>query len=71
MTKTRSLRIVRNETDCAYCGKPAEGNFSIHRDGFGVGPEVELCDACGGYPHPTCEQIWEQIATGESEKSDD
>lgn len=21
---------------CAYCGAPVEGNFSIHRDGFGV-----------------------------------
>lgn len=23
---------------CAYCGGPAEGNYSVHRDGFGDGP---------------------------------
>ena len=47
---------------CSYCGRPAEGNFSIHRDGFGVGPEVELCDACGSEELPTCGQIWGRIA---------
>ena len=47
---------------CAFCGKPAEDNFSIHRDGFGVGPEVDLCDACGGSETPTCEEIWDVIA---------
>lgn len=53
--------------ECAFCGESAEGNFSIHRDGFGVGPEVELCDNCAAYPAPTCEEIWEVIA----EPSDD
>ncbi len=47
---------------CAYCGNPAQGNHAIHRDGFGEGPEVPLCDACGAYPEPTCEQIWARIA---------
>ncbi len=50
---------------CAYCGKPAEGNHAIHRDGFLVGPEVDLCDACGGKMTPTCEEIWERIAQPE------
>lgn len=47
---------------CAYCGKPCEGHFSIHRDGFGIGPEVPLCDAHGGGELPSCEQIWAKIA---------
>lgn len=47
---------------CAYCGKPAEGNFAIHRDGFGVGPEVDLCDPCGGDCRPTTCEIWSEIA---------
>lgn len=47
---------------CAYCGSLAQGNFAIHRDGFGVGPEVDLCDDHGGYETPTCEEIWARIA---------
>jgi len=47
---------------CAYCGKPAEGGFAIHRGGFGVGPEVDLCNACGSQETPTSWEIWEQIA---------
>jgi hypothetical protein len=26
---------MASEKTCAYCGGPAEGNYSIHRDGFG------------------------------------
>jgi hypothetical protein len=48
--------------DCAYCGEPAQGNYAIHRDGFGDGPEVELCDDCAAYPHPTCDEIWALIS---------
>lgn len=48
--------------DCAYCGAPAQGNYSIHRDGFGVGPEVPLCDCCGSSDEPTCSDIWDKIA---------
>lgn len=48
--------------ECAACGALAEGNFSIHRDGFMVGPDVPLCDACGGHLLPTCDDLWEQIA---------
>ena len=47
---------------CSFCGKPAEGNYSIHRDGFDAGPQVDLCDGCGGEETPTCEEIWERIA---------
>ena len=50
---------------CAYCGNPAEGNYSIHRDHIGSGPEVPLCDACGGGPYPTVTQIWAKIANPE------
>ena len=46
---------------CAYCGDVAEGNYAIHRDGFGIGPEVPLCDGCGSEETPTCEQIWHRI----------
>lgn len=47
---------------CVYCGGPAEGNHSIHRDGFGVGPQMPLCDEHGAHATPTCEQIWDRIA---------
>ena len=48
---------------CANCGKdPTEGNYSIHRDGFGIGPEVPLCDGCGSGELPTCREIWDNIA---------
>ena len=45
-----------------FCGAPAQGNYGIHRDGFGAGPEVDLCDGCGSKPEPTCEEIWRRIA---------
>lgn len=48
--------------ECAYCGEPADGEWAIHRDGFGVGPEVDLCEACAAYPSPTCEEIWARIS---------
>ncbi len=55
---------------CAYCDGPAEGNYSIHRDGFGEGPEVDLCDEHGGGLLPTCDQIWARISrAGEEPKS--
>ena len=34
---------------CANCARPSEGNYSVHRDGLGKGPEVPLCDWCGGF----------------------
>lgn len=50
------------DLSCAYCGEPAEGNYSIHRDGFGQGPEVPICDAHGGSEDPSCHLIWIEIA---------
>ena len=47
---------------CAYCGQPALGNYSVHRDGFDQGPEVDLCDACGAYDTPTLADIWDRIS---------
>lgn len=55
------VRSLRSSLICCYCDGPAEGHYSIHRDGFGIGPEVPLCDACGSTPEPTCEEIWDRI----------
>lgn len=46
---------------CAFCGRPAEGNHSVERDGFGLGDEVDLCAACGAHETPTLEEIWAKI----------
>jgi hypothetical protein len=50
---------------CAYCGKPAEGNYSLHPDRFDKGPEFPLCDACGENAYPTLDQIYAKIANPE------
>lgn len=48
---------------CCYCGKSAlQSPYEIHRDGFGEGPEVPLCEACVEDESITCEMIWERIA---------
>ena len=47
---------------CALCQRPSEGHYSIHRDSPGEGPEVDLCDACGSKPTPTCPEIWSAIS---------
>jgi hypothetical protein len=49
---------------CSACGNAYRGKEerAIHRDGFGVGPEVALGMCCGGDVLPTCESIWERIA---------
>lgn len=47
---------------CAVCQRVSEGEFSIHRDGFCVGPEVWLCNAHGSKETPTCGEIWDAIA---------
>lgn len=49
---------------CAVCRKKTEGEYSIHRDGFGEGPEVPLCNECGSGEPPTCEEIWALIGRG-------
>ena len=49
---------------CAFCQQPSQGNYSVHRDGFCEGPEVDLCDECGGnLETPTLEEIWARITT--------
>lgn len=59
-----NLRSIELFFHCVYCGKYCKGEpeYSIHRDGFGEGPEVPLCDGCGEAPHPTCEMIWDHLA---------
>ena len=47
---------------CAYCGKPAQGNYSVHRDGFCEGPEVPLCNGCGQSRFPSLPEIWARIS---------
>ena len=54
--------MMSNVRNCAFCGELAEGNFAIHRDGFGVGPEVDLCNDCGGSDSPSLTEIWNAIA---------
>ena len=58
MNNDRGQVVMR----CVFCGQPAEGNYSIHRDGFGIGPEVPLCDECGCGQYPTLEVIWAHVA---------
>lgn len=58
---------AENAPNCAFCGDPHEGNYAIHRDGFCIGPEVPLCDACGSEPEPTCADIWYEISEVDDE----
>lgn len=58
----RAILELPAEEPCAACGQPAEGNFAIHRDGYGIGPEVPLCNGCGGGEEPTCADLWAAIA---------
>jgi hypothetical protein len=57
----RAKRSTTDETTCAACGALTTGECSIHRDGYFKGPEVELCDTCGGPDGPTCEQLFAMI----------
>lgn len=50
---------------CAYCGDACSGKYTIHREGFGYGPEVGLCDACGGPGNPESNEIWQRIGKWE------
>jgi len=51
------------EKPCVYCGELWEGFYSIHEDDSMEGPEVELCNRCGGSEVPTCREIWDRIAS--------
>lgn len=75
-TQTGSGLHLANQTDnqetedltfkCAYCGRTVptkyEQQFSIHRDGFGEGPQVPLCAECVGNEDITLGVIWAKIA---------
>lgn len=54
--------MSRQPRRCAYCAQPAEGRYGVHRDGYGVGPLMDLCDACGAHETPRLADIWERIA---------
>jgi hypothetical protein len=56
------MMAVAKDRWCAFCGRLADGVFSIDRDDFGEGPEVDLCNVCGGDEDLTCETIWARIS---------
>ncbi len=58
------LERIRSQKTCAYCERVINGevHFTIHRDGFGEGPEVDLCDGCGLDSMITCEEILAKIS---------
>jgi hypothetical protein len=58
-----ACKAAEDAPTCAYCGGPHTREYAIHRDGFCQGPQVPLCNRCGGRPKPTERQIWARIAT--------
>ena len=46
---------------CSYCNVPIVGEPTIrlHRDAMGEGPQMPLCNDCGGRREPSCEEIWD------------
>lgn len=48
--------------DCAACGKTTQGHHAVHRDGMDLGPEVPICDECGGNETPRLPLLWKAIA---------
>ena len=53
--------LVPEEGICHFCGDHAHPDYTIHRDGFLVGPEVGLCELHASDVNPTCEAIWLRI----------
>lgn len=49
---------------CAFCRAPAQGNYSVHISPSMTGPEVPLCDMCGGHETPLLSHIWHAIEHG-------
>jgi len=45
-----SQRSATPSHACAYCGRRAEGNFSVHRDE----PEAQFCSFQPGCIRPLC-----------------
>lgn len=55
------IQRFRKNKLCAICNGPHESKWSIHRDGFGEGPEVFFCQSCFDTFH-TCEEIWDVLS---------
>lgn len=60
--RTEGNEGSKEDSRCAYCGDPASGDYAVHRDGLGVGPEVPLCAQCVGPGGPSLSVIWDRIA---------
>lgn len=58
-----ACKLAEDALECAFCGKPHQGNYALDRDGFCEGPQVPLCDDCGAHETPTMHQIWARIST--------
>lgn len=54
---------------CIFCGNEVQGNYQLHRDNFGIGPIVDLCDKCGESDELTLGVIWESIAIDQPNES--
>lgn len=63
INKARDRRMASKgpKGPCVYCGKPSEGEYAIHRNSEMWGVTLPLCNGCGAYALPTCEQIWDVI----------
>lgn len=46
---------------CAACGGHSDMEYGVHRDGFDDGPEVWLCNNCGGNREPSLPELWAAI----------
>jgi DNA-directed RNA polymerase subunit RPC12/RpoP len=53
-------RVIEAKYVCAYCGRPAEGQFSIDQHNGDL-PDVMLCNNCGGRQEPHIEAIQNRI----------
>lgn len=56
---------------CCYCGKKADGNYSIERDGFlsnqAGAPQVPLCDEHGAHESPSLQEIWARVSMADDD----
>ena len=76
LRKTDPCHVAYDAT-CAACGDAAsvgtdrEPLYTIHRDGFGEGPEVPLCAECGADELPDCPTLWAMIAGRLAEETEE
>jgi hypothetical protein len=56
------MTTKQTQVECAACGQLCAGDYSVHRDGFCDGPEVDICRDCGAYETPTIQTVWAMIA---------